>query len=520
MNSQINISTKKKQRALAGGRPKETARKCNKCSKALTDRQNLTCAKCKYIYHLNCTEVTFQRYKIMDQERKKAWKCAYCWEKYHQEMKANTDPSPKSVEKETPENIIVTPLPEHTSEPNVPKIPSVECTPNHTFTETPQNYVTERNKIVINVSTENSFSSLTTDEDLDDIHGIMNRSCPEINTCTRSYIQELNEKIGYLQEKLVAADTEINEILLENGAMKKKLSEYEIKIKQLTDICRSTSAIKPIHASSQKKKNRKKNVNRHTLDFSVTDDTELVPQCNSSSLIDKNMKEQILTNLTPETDELNSLQQTAPGESRLQNDKLLQNEPTKSRRRVLLLADENGAELRNLLDKYLGEEFHLKSILKPSAPLEEVLNGGISDCKDFTKSDYVIILAGSHDKNPVKFQSTLQYCVNVLKDTNILFGKIYNNKYLSVNKLNNMLKSINNNFDNIHISELIHTYRNKIHRLNSCRSLIMDIILVDYKNKCKREKSNNNSFLGIKSQTYNRSTQTDETFFRDQLGNF
>lgn len=94
--------------------------------------------------------------------------------------------------------------------------------------------------------------------------------------------------------------------------------------------------------------------------------------------------------------------------------------------RVLLLADETGRNLRRILQKQLGPNYTVTSILKPYATIEQILAGSVSHCKDYIKLDYIIILGGRNDTNVIKFQSALYHCLKELENTNVLLGKINN----------------------------------------------------------------------------------------------
>lgn len=77
------------------------------------------------------------------------------------------------------------------------------------------------------------------------------------------------------------------------------------------------------------------------------------------------------------------------------------------RHKVLLLADETGRHLRERLQRILGDKYQVTAVIKPNATLEQIVLSNLSWGQKFTKNDYVIILAGSHDENVIKFQSAL-----------------------------------------------------------------------------------------------------------------
>ncbi|CAG5054821.1 unnamed protein product [Parnassius apollo] len=111
-----------------------------------------------------------------------------------------------------------------------------------------------RNRIIANVSTENSFETLSEDEiDTDDENCMnksvkLNRSYPDIDPKPSKndysdYIYTLKEKNKELEKKLGSADAEIEKLLAENSMLEKKVINYELKIKQLETICSSPNTL-------------------------------------------------------------------------------------------------------------------------------------------------------------------------------------------------------------------------------------------------------------------------------------
>lgn len=136
-----------------------------------------------------------------------------------------------------------------------------------------QNNITERKNYVVNVSTENSFDSLGTD-DSEDEHstsshdnslqtesGNMNRSCPDLGNKVEE-LEELRNKNNNLETKLQKAENEIDALLSENCTLKKQIEDYEKKICNLTRICKSTSKETTPNVNT-----KRKSTNRSKLSF-------------------------------------------------------------------------------------------------------------------------------------------------------------------------------------------------------------------------------------------------------------
>lgn len=102
----------------------------------------------------------------------------------------------------------------------------------------------------------------------------------------------------------------------------------------------------------------------------------------------------------------------------------------KKKHDVIIFSDQYGKGLCKVLQELLGGEYKVSAIVKPNARIEQVLLTCENMCKDLTMSDYVVIIGGSNDVNPVRFNSTLLSNISSLSRTNVLLGEIRYNKYL------------------------------------------------------------------------------------------
>ncbi|CAG9761200.1 unnamed protein product [Ceutorhynchus assimilis] len=67
------------------------------------------------------------------------------------------------------------------------------------------------------------------------------------------------------------------------------------------------------------------------------------------------------------------------------------------RKKILILCDEAGRGLNGLLEKKFKQDYCVQCIIKPGAPYVDVIHNMEQLVKDFTKSDCVIVLAGSNE---------------------------------------------------------------------------------------------------------------------------
>lgn len=197
---------------------------------------------------------------------------------------------------------------------------------------------------------------------------------------------------------------------------------------------------------------------------------------------------------------------------------------------VKIFSDQAGLDMRSQLQDLLGNSFKVTSLVKPGATMAEVLRTCVAECKDFTNLDYILILGGSNDSNPLNLQSTLYHTLGQVRETNVLVGKIYKNKYLGVNMLNNSLKLVCSNFINSIFLPLDQdhsrtklTFPKYINTIQASRLIHKEILRIKYKHdfiNYNTIKSNNQcAICGEVQKCYiNNYTQTDiETSSRRSL---
>lgn len=182
--------------------------------------------------------------------------------------------------------------------------------------------------------------------------------------------------------------------------------------------------------------------------------------------------------------------------------------------RVIILGDNQGRYVRERLQNLLGLEYEVTSFIKPNATLKQVVSSMKSDIQSLTKNDFVILLAGSSDRNPYDFSSNLEGWLSTVTNTNIIAGEIPRNMYLHEKKLNYELKFICSKYDNVIYTDL--NYSRIIPRLNMfslhlARSLLKDILHVSYKirmdkyiQSCKLQKNKN--CKNVSTQTVDETT--------------
>lgn len=167
---------------------------CKRCDNNINDRRFITCSVCKETYHLQCANASSPRFNLMNPHRKTLWKCNPCWEHKGQTHHRDTLPD------------------EH-------------------------DYVTQR-KHRINIPISNSFDSLTGTEDEDSDCSSsykLNRNCPEVHANQSQEINELKGKNNKMNEELIIADEQMQELLNENYKLKDRVAKLENLLNNLTN---------------------------------------------------------------------------------------------------------------------------------------------------------------------------------------------------------------------------------------------------------------------------------------------
>lgn len=331
------------------------------------------------------------------------------------------------------------------------------------------------------------------------------QSLPDITTTYE--IQELKEKVEKLNRDLNIATSEIDNLNLENSSLTKKLKVYENKIKLyksvgigIDDYNKSCTSPTLRFYSPQY---QKKYISASHIKTSGNNSTQTYLQDSVAHPRATRADYQILK--TKSVDGLATLIEAENVSTPIVKKKSSQSQvrlinfnrgdvdqstidgascrTSKVKHRLLILADQAGYGIREKIQKLLGDNFFVTCYLKPNAEIDQILRYSEHLCKDFTKSDFVLILGGTNDSNLIKLQSFLYYMLHKIRHTNILIGEILRNKYFNVRKLNSLVKLICTYFNHSRYIVLNDEFQyGYINKLNVCRLLLRDILNVNYKN--------------------------------------
>lgn len=238
---------------------------CAQCNKKIFDKHYLTCSLCKQPYDLSCTNKE-KLFYLMDKDSRAKWECIKCKQTQKQKnksstpLKHNTEVSTSSTSNKSNQNrSLIKETAPVSAEPSL-KVKAQQCTEPENHNTLISNVTTRR----YNVPIQNSFDSLSEEDDYDGYslrNNTLNRSCPELYTNYKVELEEIKNKMSNLQEKLEIADNEIANLLSENTGLKKLISNYEMKIKHLQEVCisprpkekRKADKTKPYHSQIEDK---------------------------------------------------------------------------------------------------------------------------------------------------------------------------------------------------------------------------------------------------------------------------
>lgn len=298
---------------------------------------------------------------------------------------------------------------------------------------------------------------------------------------------ELIEKNNILMVKLETANGEIDNLTMENALLKKEITDCQNKLKiyktvGIDDIIKSTPAryLSPYYRRV-----------RPSLQTGIPRTSPNQFTCRSAELL---TIRQVATSNINDTIQ-NSFNTSSPKDTQkfpdnknkvyrpeedvatihLSKSSSVDTKPD-TRQRVALFSDAEGRGMRPFLQNLLGGGFKVSSLLKPNAPLDQILEGCDHICRDFTKKDYIIIITKSFDKNPLRLQSFLYYYLNMLQHTNVLFSEVCSSMYLNEAKLNSVIKIVCNNFKHATFVDFHGTGIHKNNKFLKCRALLREIL--------------------------------------------
>ncbi|KAJ2950420.1 hypothetical protein O0L34_g8662 [Tuta absoluta] len=394
---------------------------CKKCNLTVDKKETLLCLKCNSRYHFDCAGHSEKLAKLCGQ---KNFTCQACIQKINKPQRATRKVRAPPRSTSTP---AATPLPN--LQPSTATLP-----------------IGDNQAFIANISTRNSFESLTTDDDDSSNSAIeghtathiksLNRSCPERPVQTsNSEVEELNAKISNLESQLKTNEKLYLDLLMENGNLRKTVVECELTIEKLTRICKSTTK-KP-----KKDKTIKRASNSTTLQIKKLQFPEQ-HQSNTEQHINSKSKDLIPT---PSDVPINST-------CGYEHAYLPEN-----KRKIMIIADEQGQGMQQALHKLMGNEYEVCCVWKSDASFGEIIETCKSEIRTLLHTDYLIVLAGINESNPSIIKLALFKWLNLVSNTNVIICGLPNNAMLRCSAINYEIKLVCEAFE--HCSYLKMNYR-------------------------------------------------------------
>lgn len=363
--------------------------RCDECNVIITSRQFLKCSRCQFTYHLDCANVSVARFYLMEPDRKLTWKCSQCLIK------------PQEIHMDQPPY-------QHIQLRLSPPLPNQS------------NRVAPHN-ISINIPTENSFASLSTDDEdsdnneesvisLENTSIILNSRYIDPKRKLPKTTKDMENIVKELRDKLNSAEKEIENLLAENKRLKSQMN-------------------KSMYNSTPKTaKTPKKNYNKTKLDF--LSDTIISVKHNSSQ---NNDKQAIIDPPVPtDTNESSHTCHTEnidPAPSSEDKSHITPSDSAETSK-IYIISNGSNYNLLNIANDTLTQPFfpnHPPKICHYSSPgggIEQLFSGLENKLENFTQKDYCVVLISENDFLTSERYSTkielIRNCVQQLQHTNVI----------------------------------------------------------------------------------------------------
>lgn len=352
----------------------------------------------------------------------------------------------------------------------------------------------------------------------------LSNSLPNISLCDKSQLLELKKQTDELKTDLESANDEIAKLVREVFDLKRENESYKKNIE----------IYKKVTSTDLLKDNSTKTPRRSSMPFPFKLAYRTISKPTPVSFTRGLHKqyspsvcqelERSFTELVKDPAEiLNMKSQQHSIESMSQQPITRDNvtsrtAPSKCKRRIVIIADQQGRYLRSILQELIGEEYLVTCYSKPGASIGDVVKSGRQEIATLTEKDYVILLGGTNDSHPYKFQFDLHCWINTTKKTNVIICNIPYNRNLNRWKLNYELKFICSQHSHLSLIDLNYSnYRHTPRVLNTqlCRMILKETLRIDYKIKSSNY-SNKQSNYTEQSNLVNQYTQT-ETLKNDNI---
>lgn len=410
---------------------------CNVCNNKVDPKNTIACMLCKLNFEYDCIGYSEKLHKLKDVATRKKWQCKTC----EQKKKPQVTPRSPAVPIASASKKLASPAsPKDTKKPSKDNTLSTEKNSDTDLTKQKEVYK-------INVSTNNSFQSLSDPEIWEQTQNSsisrLNSSCPDIRRINlEEKIEELENRNRDLQEKLHIAESEIDNLHLENSDLKKLLSKHENKAKYLVDIISHSSSKK--HVTLRKKR---QGLNNTQLDFSLDvenrEEETILNYGNSTPTIDREPKNSQNIDSTSTNCRLDNVASV-----NVTSDETIST--TKSN--IYIIGDQQVKGLTTQLIKSRSrgwnDRYSVTGLVKPFASSSQILNSCSSMYDKISKNDILILSLGCNDKNPYSIMTNICNILCNFKESKVFLLSVQHNNYLNTHKLNSEINALIKNYAN------------------------------------------------------------------------
>ncbi|KAJ2938897.1 hypothetical protein O0L34_g17707 [Tuta absoluta] len=283
-------------------------------------------------------------------------------------------------------------------------------------------YVTQRKK--------NAVEALHTSLPTEELSSLLSEtdssrkfdSLPDLSTLYNEEIMILKQDVADLKCQLLAAETLVENITLEKMSLEKIIVEQSRKIKDLLYICSSTPRKSENNPNKTKKrkrgKSRKGNKANKENDYSIFS--------TNITNINQDKSEQMETQREKSENNNNKRNSTYEESSFVYNHSTA-SDPSTRRKRIFIVADQQGRGLQRALEKLMSSEYEICCFWKNQANLTDVLNTCKTEIESLTMHDFIVVVGGVNDRNPAELKYHLLKWLNSIVNTNIVIcGLPYN----------------------------------------------------------------------------------------------
>lgn len=183
------------------------------------------------------------------------------------------------------------------------------------------------------------------------------------------------------------------------------------------------------------------------------------------------------------------------------------------KKRVIIIADQQGREIRGTLQELLGSQYTVKCYWYPNARLKDILDSNENEIKNLTEKDYVILIGGSNDTDPFSLQSSLLVWLHSVVNTNVIVCETPHNLHLKEKKLNYEVKLICSKFKHVTYVNLEYSTfipARKYFAQYISRHMLRELLRLNYQSNLEAYNKNNVPYIrSTVSPLCNKSTQTE-----------